>query len=75
MLPLNPHCQRKIGYLTVDVLPMFAVIGLCFSTFVPAKSSTISGIAGNAPILGYGRVELEDITLNNVAYIRLCRLI
>ena len=40
-----------------------------FSTFVPAESSTISGIAGNAPILGYGRDELEDITLNNVAYI------
>ena len=40
-----------------------------FSTFMPAESSTISGIAGNAPILGYGRVELEDITLNNVAYI------
>ena len=40
-----------------------------FSTFMPAESSTISGIAGNAPILGYGRVELEDITLNNVTYI------
>ena len=40
-----------------------------FSTFVPAKSSTISGIAGNAPILGYGRVELEDIALMDVAYI------
>ena len=40
-----------------------------FSTFMPAESSTISGIAGNAPILGYGRVELEDITLTDVAYI------
>ena len=40
-----------------------------FSTFMPAESSTISGIAGNAPILGYGRVELKQITLNNVAYI------
>ena len=40
-----------------------------FSTFMPAESSIISGIAGNAPILGYGRVELEDITLNNVAYV------
>ena len=34
-----------------------------FSTFMPAESSTISGIAGNAPILGYGRVELKQITL------------
>ena len=40
-----------------------------FSNFIPTEGSTISGIAGNAPILGYGRVELEDITLNNVAYI------
>ena len=40
-----------------------------FSTFMPAESSTISGIAGSAPILGYGLVELEDITLNNVTYI------
>ena len=40
-----------------------------FSTFMPAESSTISGIAGNAPILGYGRVDLGEITLNNVAYI------
>ena len=40
-----------------------------FSTFMPAESSTISGIAGNASILGYGSVELEDITLHNVAYI------
>ena len=40
-----------------------------FSTFVPAKSSTISGIAGSAAILDYGRVDLGEITLNNVAYI------
>ena len=40
-----------------------------FSTFSPAESSTISDIAGNAPILGYGRVGLKEITLNNVAYI------
>ena len=40
-----------------------------FSTFMPAESSTISGIAGNASILVYGRVELEGITLMDVAYI------
>ena len=40
-----------------------------FSTFMPAESSTISGIAGNASILGYGRVELGEITLTDVAYI------
>ena len=40
-----------------------------FSTFMPAESYTISGIAGNASILGYGRVELENITLMDVAYI------
>ena len=40
-----------------------------FSTFMPAESSTISGIGSNAPILGYGRVELGEITLNNVGYI------
>ena len=40
-----------------------------FSTFMPAESSTISGIAGNAPILGFGRVELGEITLTDVAYI------
>ena len=40
-----------------------------FSTFMPAESSIISGIAGSAPILGYGRVEMEEITLNNVAYV------
>ena len=40
-----------------------------FSTFKPAESSTISGIAGNASILGYGRVELGEITLADVAYI------
>ena len=27
-----------------------------FSTFTPTEGSTISGIGGNAPILGYGRV-------------------
>ena len=40
-----------------------------FSSVKPAEGSTVSGIAGNAPILGYGRVELEDTTLHNVAYI------
>ena len=40
-----------------------------FSTFMPTESSTVSGIAGNAPILGYNRVELENITLMDVAYI------
>ena len=30
-----------------------------FSTFMPAESSTISGIGGNASILGYGRVNWE----------------
>ena len=40
-----------------------------FSTFIPTEGSTISGIAGNAPILGYSRVELGEITLTDVAYI------
>ena len=40
-----------------------------FSTFTPTKGSTISGIGGNAPILGYGRVEPGEITLTDVAYI------
>ena len=40
-----------------------------FTPFIPTEGSTISGIAGNAPILGYGRVDLGEITLNNVAYI------
>ena len=40
-----------------------------FSTFMPAESPTVSGIAGNAPILGYNRVELGEITLMEVAYI------
>ena len=40
-----------------------------FSTFTPTEGSTISGIAGNVPILGYGRVELGEITLMDVAYI------
>ena len=40
-----------------------------FSSVKPAEGSTISGITGNAPILGYGRVELENITLTDVAYV------
>ena len=40
-----------------------------FSTFMPTEGSTISGIGGNASILGYGRVELGEITLMDVAYI------
>ena len=40
-----------------------------FSSVKPAEGSTISGIAGNAPILGYSRVELGEITLMDVAYI------
>ena len=38
-----------------------------FSTFKPTEGSTISGIGGNAPILGYGRVDLGEITLADVA--------
>ena len=40
-----------------------------FSTFTPTEGSTISGIGGSAPILGYGRVDLGEITLTDVAYI------
>ena len=40
-----------------------------FSTFTPTEGSTVSGIGGNASILVYGRVDLGEITLNNVAYI------
>ena len=40
-----------------------------FSSFTLTEGSTISGIGGNASILGYGRVELEETTLNNLAYI------
>ena len=40
-----------------------------FSTFTPTEGSTISGIGGSAPILGYGRVDLGEITLADVAYI------
>ena len=36
---------------------------------MPAESSTISGIGGSAAILGYGRVDLGEITLADVAYI------
>ena len=40
-----------------------------FVTFEPSSNTTITGVAGEVPVLGHGRVEIGNISFFNVAYV------
>ena len=40
-----------------------------FVTVEPSSNKTITGVAGEVPVLGHGRVKIGNISLFNVAYV------